>query len=916
MKDYLDFDLHIERTDQGYRARVLNSPSGQASDDFDVPFSDLEVENFWLRVGRTRTGVRRLSSPEMATAEQFGARLFRSVFSGDVYGCLHSSLAEADQQEAGLRIRLRLSDTPELVDLPWEYLYNPSVNRFLSLSVETPLVRYLDFPGRIEPLAVEPPLRVLVMISSPHDYPALDVEQEWEKLRESVADLERRGLLYLERLEESTLVALQHRLRRGQFHIFHYIGHGGFDPQAEDGMLLLEDEQGRGRSVSGQYLGMLLHDHRTMRLALLNACEGARTSRTDPFAGVGQNLLQQGIPAVIAMQSEITDNAAITLANEFYSALADGYPVDAALSEARKAIFAQENDVEWGTPVLFLRAPDGRIFDVGTATVEAAAGASVAGPGVAAAVVAAGQQAAETSTPVPRVRTAAAVAARTSAVASPPEAGHQAVARPASPPAGTGGARGRKTLWLALAAILALLVVGVAAFMVGQIRGGEGEMALNTPEPQASVIAAIPTEAPGGSATSVLAEVTATHGQVDTVSGALGDDDGSDNIGAALPSPRAKDAGGMPTDAIGITVAIAGSEALEEATEPPPVFVAQGPSPTDSPRPTEIAISAPVDTPTIAPTPTLQPTQLPTPEATATVEPTETPAPTQAPKPTAPAPVVAGRMAYSAKGRLYIVDAATGQEKVPPIEDMRQPNFQSNGTKLLANGEGSRATIVNIDATTGAIVRDQGTFTDDFRPYWSPDGSRFVYDSLHSGLGKANKLYVQEVTGTNKPQPDVQLTFDGYHLPGTSPVWMDNQQIVYTGCDYWPGGSGGNSCGIFSVPEGGGRPTLIHEDTVDARATDTHGSQLVYMSRASGDWEVYLLSRDGGASRNLSQSPGSHDGLGTFSPDGKAVAFMSSRDGSWAIWAVNLEGSGLTRLFDLPDVPTEPWYEDAVSWGP
>ncbi len=64
------------------------------------------------------------------------------------------------------------------------------------------------------------------------------------------------------------------------------------------------------------------------------------------------------------MQFEITDRAAITFAEEFYAAIADGYAVDASLAEARKAIFASGNDIEWATPVLFMRVPDGRIFDV------------------------------------------------------------------------------------------------------------------------------------------------------------------------------------------------------------------------------------------------------------------------------------------------------------------------------------------------------------------------------------------------------------------------------------------------------------------------------------------------------------------------------------------------------------------------
>lgn len=361
---YLDFDLLIEGAEAGYRARVLNSPAGQATAKFSPPFSELELENFLLRVGRTRRGVRRLESPEMEAARAFGGRLFEAVIADEVRDRLRSSLNEANRRGMGLRIRLRLADVPELADLPWEYFYDPTLDRFLVLSVETPLVRYLDLPQLIRPLAVEPPLRVMVMISSPSDHPPLNVDQEWAKLKAALSDLEQRELVTLERLERATLAALQRRLRRGEYHIFHFIGHGGFDERAQDGVLIMEDEQGRGRSVSGRYLGTLLHDHRPLRLAVLNACEGARASRSDPFAGTAQSLVQQGIPAVIAMQFEITDQAAVTLAHEFYGALADGYPVDAALTEARKAVFARGNDVEWGTPVLYMRAPDGRLFDL------------------------------------------------------------------------------------------------------------------------------------------------------------------------------------------------------------------------------------------------------------------------------------------------------------------------------------------------------------------------------------------------------------------------------------------------------------------------------------------------------------------------------------------------------------------------
>ena len=364
---YHDFDLLIDRSGEGLRAQVLNSPAGQASADFRLPFSEDKLENYLLRLGRTRRATRRVESQEMNTAKAFGAALFDAVFSADVKACFRSSIDEVRRQNAGLRIRLRLGD-PSVADLPWEFLYNRSVNRFIALSVHTPLVRYMDLPERIQPIAVKPPIRVLVMISSPSDFPALDVEAEWTRLNEALKGRIAAGQLAIDRLETASLEALQHRLRRQRYHIFHFIGHGEFDQERQEGVLILEAENKRGHKVDGQFLGMLLHDHESLRVAILNACEGARTSRTDPFAGSAQSLVQQGIPAVIAMQFEIADDVASRFAHEFYGALADGYPIDASLTEARKSIFAAGREVEWGTPVLYLRAPDGRIFDIEATT--------------------------------------------------------------------------------------------------------------------------------------------------------------------------------------------------------------------------------------------------------------------------------------------------------------------------------------------------------------------------------------------------------------------------------------------------------------------------------------------------------------------------------------------------------------------
>jgi CHAT domain len=363
-KQYVDFDVMIESTAAGFDVRVQSAGGGQAEAPFHPPFSQDELELFVLRLTRPRRATRRIETPQMEAVKRFGEGLFDALFTGELRACLRASHEDAIRQGKGLRIRIHPVNAPELADVPWEYLFHASLNRFLALSTETPVVRYLDVPEAVRPLKVVPPLRVLVAIAGPKDLVELDVEQEWERLRGAVADFERSGAIAVERLDHAGLGPLQHALRRSEYHVFHFIGHGGFDERLQDGVLMMEDPQGRGVAVGAQRLGTLLHDHPSLRLAILNSCEGARTDVADPFSGVAQTLVQQGLAAVIAMQFEISDMAAITLANEFYGALADGYPVEAALAEARKAIFNAGNDTEWATAALHLRASDGHLFDL------------------------------------------------------------------------------------------------------------------------------------------------------------------------------------------------------------------------------------------------------------------------------------------------------------------------------------------------------------------------------------------------------------------------------------------------------------------------------------------------------------------------------------------------------------------------
>ncbi len=365
--DYLDFELEIG-PGQGreYPLAVIHSPAGEAHASLHFPYDELSLESRLkdLKIALLRSsGIRRqFLTPEEQIVRDFGSSLFNALREGEIRSRYDISQTQAAQQNKGLRLKLRIQP-PELAALPWEYLYDARRSEYICLSTQTPIIRYLDIPQPIRPLAMQPPLRILAMSACPVGLPALDVAGEKARLNRALHTLLNRGLVQITWLEEQTWRSLQRILRSGPWHIFHFVGHGRFDPATGEGQLALADEEGRLAPLGATHLARLLADHSSLRLAFLNACEGGQAGTQDPFSSIAATLVRRGLPAVLALQSAITDQGAIELAQAFYESLADGLPVDAAVSEARKSIsLAIVNTLEWGVPVLYMHAPDGTIF--------------------------------------------------------------------------------------------------------------------------------------------------------------------------------------------------------------------------------------------------------------------------------------------------------------------------------------------------------------------------------------------------------------------------------------------------------------------------------------------------------------------------------------------------------------------------
>ncbi len=368
MVEARDFSVQIGvGSEPGYEVSLRTPDGAEATVPMRLPVSIRELEALAVGIPNaviaSSASVRRSISGDEQPVRQLGAMLFDAVLAQGGLGTLAACRSQVERDGGQLRMVLQIRP-PELDRLPWEFLFDPREDDYVGLN--TPLIRRPQVLSPARPLQVTAPLRILCMTARPRDQEALATADEERRLRDTLSDLEQSGRVELGWVDGQTWRDLRHAMRRGPWHVFHFIGHGGFDAVAQQGTLALADEGGGSTyHLGADDLAMLLRGHPSLRLVLLNACDTGRASALDPFSSVAGALIRRGIPAVLAMQFEITDRAALEFGRTFYESLADQCPVDVSVTQARQAIrLALPGSLEWGTPVLYMRSGDGDLFDL------------------------------------------------------------------------------------------------------------------------------------------------------------------------------------------------------------------------------------------------------------------------------------------------------------------------------------------------------------------------------------------------------------------------------------------------------------------------------------------------------------------------------------------------------------------------
>ena len=353
--EYHDFDLWIGApTAEGYLLRAHSETQGEAKGQMKLDPMSKSVQACLEKLAVRET--------DKAFLIEFGTFLCDSLFVGNIEALFQRSLGTVMGREGqGLRIRLRI-DPPEISALPWEYLYSSRRKHFLGASKKTPLSRYLEVPEPPGSLQTALPLKILVVIPTGS---GLDIQKEKAILTEAMSKLgDAVQPTFLE--GNVTRGTVADALLEERYHVFHFIGHGVF--KDDQGYLIFNNEHGGRDQISDDIFARFFLNEPSMKLVVLNACEGATVSSSKPMVGMAPKLVECGIPAVIAHQYSMEDRTAICFAREFYRSLCMGTQVghvDVAMAHARNQLSIRFPDERClGTPVLFMRAPDGLIFDL------------------------------------------------------------------------------------------------------------------------------------------------------------------------------------------------------------------------------------------------------------------------------------------------------------------------------------------------------------------------------------------------------------------------------------------------------------------------------------------------------------------------------------------------------------------------
>jgi TolB protein len=166
-------------------------------------------------------------------------------------------------------------------------------------------------------------------------------------------------------------------------------------------------------------------------------------------------------------------------------------------------------------------------------------------------------------------------------------------------------------------------------------------------------------------------------------------------------------------------------------------------------------------------------------------------------------------------------------------------------------------------------------------PNWTRDGAAFLFNMN----GRILRL---PVTGG---QPQALDTGFAVHCNNDHGISPDGKLLAISDQSKEP-----HESVIYIVPITGGTPRRVTEKTPSYwHGWSPDGKTLAYAGQRNGEFDIYVISTEGGEEKQLTTAKGLDDGP-EYSPDGKYIYFNSERSGSMHIWRMDADGSSQEQV--------------------
>jgi Tol biopolymer transport system component/tRNA A-37 threonylcarbamoyl transferase component Bud32 len=247
--------------------------------------------------------------------------------------------------------------------------------------------------------------------------------------------------------------------------------------------------------------------------------------------------------------------------------------------------------------------------------------------------------------------------------------------------------------------------------------------------------------------------------------------------------------------------------------------------------------------------------------------------------------------------RLWIVDLATGKRRLLNKDDGVQPSWSPNGEFIAywaIDLDGDRD-LWTVRVSGGPPIRISRDHFLDWNPVWSPDGAWLYFCSNRGGSMGIWRVPMKESTGEAHGSPEP------IHTPASYPAhlsfsrngrYMAYVQQVTTGrlsaVRFEPGREA-----VVSEPK-----EILQSVKGIARPSLSPDGEWLAFNSTEQEEELFIMSADGSGLRQVTNGGFRNRGP-RWSPDGKHLAFFSTRSGDWEIWTTDANGYDMRQLTNL-----------------